>query len=93
MDVEGLLWCRGNAGRLPMMMMIFIGTPFCNLHRDANGLYLRQTSVHDLDLSRTLTEDDGAGTLAEALGQCRSLAHLNVSQTWNGDEGRLLIWI
>ena len=28
-----------------MMMMIFIGTLFCNLHRDANGLYLRQTSV------------------------------------------------
>ena len=26
-------------------MMIFIGTLFCNLHRDANGLYLRQTSV------------------------------------------------
>ena len=24
------------------MMMIFIGTLFCNLHRDANGLYLRQ---------------------------------------------------
>ena len=23
--------------------MIFIGTLFCNLHRDANGLYLRQT--------------------------------------------------
>ena len=22
--------------------MIFIGTLFCNLHRDANGLYLRQ---------------------------------------------------
>ena len=28
-----------------MMMMIFIGTQFCNLHRDANGLHLRQTSV------------------------------------------------
>ena len=27
-------------------MMIFIGTQFCNLHRDANGLHLRQTSVH-----------------------------------------------
>ena len=25
-----------------MMMMIFIGTLFCNLHRDDNGLYLRQ---------------------------------------------------
>ena len=24
------------------MMMIFIGTLFCNLHRDANGLHLRQ---------------------------------------------------
>ena len=24
-------------------MMIFIGTLFCNLHRDANGLHLRQT--------------------------------------------------
>ena len=28
-----------------LMMMIFIGTKFCNLHRDANGLHLRQTSV------------------------------------------------
>ena len=27
--------------RRAMMMMIFIGTLFCNLHRDANGLYLR----------------------------------------------------
>ena len=26
-----------------MMMMIFVGTLFGNLHRDANGLYLRQT--------------------------------------------------
>ena len=24
-------------------MMIFIGTLFCNLHRDANGLHLRQS--------------------------------------------------
>ena len=27
---------------LSLMMMIFIGTLFCNLHRDANGLHLRQ---------------------------------------------------
>ena len=30
------------------MMMIFIGTQFCNLHRDANGLHLRQKSEASL---------------------------------------------
>ena len=36
---------RGDTTMVMMMMMIFIGTQFCNLHRDANGLHLRQTSV------------------------------------------------
>ena len=33
-------WCT-VARSVMMMMMIFIGTLFCNLHRDANGLHLR----------------------------------------------------
>ena len=39
MEEEDLF--KANA-RVGMMMMIFIGTLFCNLHRDANGLHLRR---------------------------------------------------
>ena len=45
-----------------MMMMIFIGTLFCNLHRDANGLYLQRRSlasclfVHTAAIDRRILE-------------------------------------
>ena len=43
--VEGS--ARGKAASGTGMMMIFIGTLFCNLHTDANGLHLRQI-LHDV---------------------------------------------
>ena len=49
------------------------------------------SSIRHLSLSDNQIGAEGAGRLAGVLGQCSSLAHLDLSYNGVGDEGRALL--